>query len=210
MPWTHCDTEIQDDRPCPACGASKRAWTVRLSATRVFQVGNRISLEIELLDDTGSGIADAEYVLRLPKRQRVGTTDADGRALEKKVPGDKPIEVEFPDFPAESLTVEAEELPDEQPPRRLLTFRRAGWRIEEVEVEGGRDTLELGPGEWEIEEIDVIHDDPGEEDLGPASPWEIEEVEVVSGEPGALPPPGAAPPAEDEPWQISAVEVVEA
>ncbi len=33
---------------------------------------------------------------------------------------------------------------------------------------------------------------------------------AATGDPGALPPPGAPPPGEDEPWQISAVEVVEA
>ncbi len=46
MPWTCCGTSLLDSLPsCPACGAGKEKWTLRLARTRVFQIGGAPELE---------------------------------------------------------------------------------------------------------------------------------------------------------------------
>jgi len=49
MPWTCCDATLPDSNPtCPACGSSKRTWSVRFDRTRVFSLKRVVEDDWEL------------------------------------------------------------------------------------------------------------------------------------------------------------------
>jgi hypothetical protein len=104
VPWTHCEQEIADTEPCPACGLTKAEWTVEVDTTRTFVVASRRKraardawIEVELKDAGGAPVAGAAYRVALPSgRVKKGALDAEGRARLEQLPAGS-CQVSFPD-----------------------------------------------------------------------------------------------------------------
>ncbi|MGE0711293.1 MAG: hypothetical protein AB7N76_29260 [Planctomycetota bacterium] len=121
MPWQHCDNEkILDDASCPSCGITKLQWTLEWKVTRVFQVGKKKELKLELQDGAGGWLADEPFRVALPDGSvHAGALNEVGYA---KVPikGKGICWVSFPDRP------EVEARSDDAVPERTPEGQRFG------------------------------------------------------------------------------------
>ena len=49
MPWECCGTTLLDSKiHCPACGITKKKWTIKFQATRVIRIGGQKKLKGEV------------------------------------------------------------------------------------------------------------------------------------------------------------------
>lgn len=100
MPWEHCDTSIDDDGPCPACGLAKEQWTLHFDVTRTFKVATKASgtaqLKLVLQAPGGDYVADAPFRATFADGTVVeGALDANGYA-KVTAPVSGECRVEFP------------------------------------------------------------------------------------------------------------------
>jgi hypothetical protein len=92
-----------DTDPCPECGLSKAEWTIKVEATRTFQVATRRRkkkrtgwIEVQLVNWTGAPMSGAAYRIALPSGQvKKGELDADGLVRLEQLP-EGACEVSFP------------------------------------------------------------------------------------------------------------------
>ena len=91
MPWTCCDdTSLEDNAPCAECGKTKRSWTLKFKKTRVFKIGRKKKLEIELLDPEGEAVPnEPDVLIPVAGGDRVeGELDDQGKATITGLRGD--------------------------------------------------------------------------------------------------------------------------
>ncbi|MBX3469253.1 MAG: hypothetical protein KF878_20455 [Planctomycetes bacterium] len=88
MPWEHCGGTITDDTvSCPACGITKRAWTVKFAATRVFSLG-RAWVELAVVEaPERRPVPGLPYVVELKTGASTqGELSEDGDARLEQIP----------------------------------------------------------------------------------------------------------------------------